>query len=74
MGLLQRLLDFIYSSTPTPTELDDPSSKSRCQRCKLKHKACDENHPCQRCSDAGIGVERCIPEEKRRVREKEAAL
>ena len=30
-----------------------------CQRCREMHRSCDGQRPCQRCKDAGIGVEDC---------------
>jgi hypothetical protein len=43
---------------------EDLSSKPRCQRCRKSKKGCDRQRPCQRCKDAGIGVEGCISEEE----------
>jgi hypothetical protein len=43
---------------------DDLSSKPRCQRCRKSKKGCDRQRPCQRCTDAGIGIEGCISEEE----------
>ena len=45
---------------------DDPdlSSKPRCQRCRKSKKGCDRQRPCQRCKDAGIGIEGCISEDE----------
>ena len=40
----------------------DSSIKPRCQRCKGSKKGCDRQRPCQRCKDAGIGIEGCISE------------
>ena len=40
----------------------DLSSKPRCQRCRNRKIGCDRQRPCQRCKDAGIGPEGCIPE------------
>lgn len=41
---------------------DDLSSKPRCQRCRKSKKGCDRQRPCQRCKDAGIGIEGCVSE------------
>jgi hypothetical protein len=43
---------------------DDLSSKPRCQRCRKSKKGCDRQRPCQRCVDAGIGIEGCISEDE----------
>lgn len=43
---------------------DDLSSKPRCQRCRKSKKGCDRQRPCQRCKDAGIGVEGCVSEDE----------
>ena len=43
---------------------DDLSTKPRCQRCRKSKKGCDRQRPCQRCKDAGIGVEGCISEDE----------
>ncbi|MCJ1396815.1 hypothetical protein MMC11_000005 [Xylographa trunciseda] len=43
---------------------DDLSSKPRCQRCRKSKKGCDRQRPCQRCKDAGIGVDGCVSEEE----------
>ncbi|KAI9793901.1 MAG: hypothetical protein M1816_007153 [Peltula sp. TS41687] len=43
---------------------EDLSSKPRCQRCRKSKKGCDRQRPCQRCKDAGIGIEGCISEEE----------
>lgn len=45
-------------------EEDDLSSKPRCQRCRKSKKGCDRQRPCQRCKDAGIGIEGCISEDE----------
>lgn len=56
------------ASTNPPLQLgpdeDDLSTKPRCQRCRKSKKGCDRQRPCQRCKDAGIGVEGCISEEE----------
>jgi len=46
------------------TDDDDLSSKPRCQRCRKSKKGCDRQRPCQRCIDAGIGIEGCISEDE----------
>ena len=46
------------------TDEDDLSSKPRCQRCRKSKKGCDRQRPCQRCKDAGIGIEGCISEDE----------
>ena len=43
---------------------EDLSTKPRCQRCRKSKKGCDRQRPCQRCKDAGIGVEGCISEDE----------
>lgn len=43
---------------------EDLSSKPRCQRCRRSKKGCDRQRPCQRCHDAGIGIEGCISEDE----------
>ena len=43
---------------------EDLSSKPRCQRCRKSKKGCDRQRPCQRCTDAGIGVEGCVSEDE----------
>lgn len=43
---------------------EDLSSKPRCQRCRKSKKGCDRQRPCQRCQDAGIGIEGCISEDE----------
>lgn len=43
---------------------EDLSSKPRCQRCRKSKKGCDRQRPCQRCKDAGIGIEGCVSEEE----------
>ena len=43
---------------------EDLSSKPRCQRCRKSKKGCDRQRPCQRCKDAGIGVEGCVSEDE----------
>ena len=42
----------------------DLSTKPRCQRCRKSKKGCDRQRPCQRCKDAGIGIEGCISEDE----------
>ena len=43
---------------------DDLSTKPRCQRCRKSKKGCDRQRPCQRCKDAGIGIEGCVSEDE----------
>lgn len=43
---------------------EDLSSKPRCQRCRKSKKGCDRQRPCQRCKDAGIGIDGCISEDE----------
>ena len=58
------------SSTSTGTlqqlgaDEEDLSAKPRCQRCRKSKKGCDRQRPCQRCKDAGIGVEGCVSEDE----------
>ena len=42
----------------------DLSTKPRCQRCRKSKKGCDRQRPCQRCKDAGIGVDGCVSEDE----------
>lgn len=49
--------------TLTPEE-EDLSTKPRCQRCRKSKKGCDRQRPCQRCKDAGIGIEGCVSEDE----------
>ncbi|KAI9671389.1 MAG: hypothetical protein M1831_004298 [Alyxoria varia] len=46
------------------TDEEDLSAKPRCQRCRKSKKGCDRQRPCQRCKDAGIGVEGCVSEDE----------
>ncbi|KAK0659642.1 putative transcriptional regulatory protein C56F2.05c [Lasiodiplodia hormozganensis] len=52
-------------SMPTfaPDE-EDLSTKPRCQRCRKSKKGCDRQRPCQRCKDAGIGIDGCVSEDE----------
>ena len=43
---------------------EDLSAKPRCQRCRKSKKGCDRQRPCQRCKDAGVGIEGCISEDE----------
>ena len=43
---------------------EDLSTKPRCQRCRKSKKGCDRQRPCQRCKDAGIGLEGCVSEDE----------
>ena len=43
---------------------NDLSTKPRCQRCRKSKKGCDRQRPCQRCKDAGIGIEGCVSEDE----------
>lgn len=43
---------------------EDLSSKPRCQRCRKSKKGCNRERPCQRCKDAGIGVDGCVSEDE----------
>ena len=43
---------------------EDLSTKPRCQRCRKSKKGCDRQRPCQRCKDAGIGVDGCVSEDE----------
>ena len=43
-------------------EIEKP--KPRCQRCRKSKKGCDRQRPCQRCRDAGIGIDGCISEDE----------
>lgn len=50
------------------TDEDDLSTKPRCQRCRKSKKGCDRQRPCQRCKDAGIGIEGCVSEDEGNTR------
>ncbi|KAF2278650.1 uncharacterized protein EI97DRAFT_440192 [Westerdykella ornata] len=50
--------------SPLAADEEDLSSKPRCQRCRKSKKGCDRQRPCQRCKDAGIGIEGCISEDE----------
>jgi hypothetical protein len=43
---------------------EDLSAKPRCQRCRKSKKGCDRQRPCQRCKDAGIGIDGCVSEDE----------
>ncbi|EKG20392.1 hypothetical protein MPH_02318 [Macrophomina phaseolina MS6] len=43
---------------------EDLSTKPRCQRCRKSKKGCDRQRPCQRCKDAGIGIDGCVSEDE----------
>ena len=49
---------------PLGPDEEDLSAKPRCQRCRKSKKGCDRQRPCQRCKDAGIGVDGCISEDE----------
>ncbi|OAX79639.1 hypothetical protein ACJ72_06039 [Emergomyces africanus] len=49
---------------PLGVDEEDLSTKPRCQRCRKSKKGCDRQRPCQRCKDAGIGIEGCISEDE----------
>jgi hypothetical protein len=49
---------------PLGEDEEDLSSKPRCQRCRKSKKGCDRQRPCQRCKDAGIGIEGCVSEDE----------
>ena len=49
---------------PLGDDEEDLSSKPRCQRCRKSKKGCDRQRPCQRCKDAGIGIEGCVSEDE----------
>ena len=57
-------LTFQPHALNTGDEEDDLSTKPRCQRCRKSKKGCDRQRPCQRCKDAGIGIEGCISEDE----------
>ncbi|KAL8851623.1 MAG: hypothetical protein Q9221_003460 [Calogaya cf. arnoldii] len=54
--------------TESEIEVSGPSGRTlrapRCQRCGKNKKGCDGQRPCQRCKDAGIGVEGCVSEDE----------
>ena len=52
------------AQSPLMPDEEDLSSKPRCQRCRKSKKGCDRQRPCQRCKDAGIGIDGCISEEE----------
>lgn len=45
-------------------EEEEERPKPRCQRCRKSKKGCDRQRPCQRCKDAGIGIDGCISEDE----------
>ncbi|KAI9852218.1 MAG: hypothetical protein M1838_001455 [Thelocarpon superellum] len=49
---------------PLGEDEEDLSSKPRCQRCRKSKKGCDRQRPCQRCTDAGIGIDGCVSEDE----------
>lgn len=49
---------------PFGADEEDLSTKPRCQRCRKSKKGCDRQRPCQRCKDAGIGIEGCVSEDE----------
>lgn len=49
---------------PLGADEEDLSLKPRCQRCRKSKKGCDRQRPCQRCKDAGIGIEGCVSEDE----------
>lgn len=51
-------------SLPLGSDEEDLSAKPRCQRCRKSKKGCDRQRPCQRCKDAGIGVDGCVSEDE----------
>ncbi|KAI9711774.1 MAG: hypothetical protein M1820_001919 [Bogoriella megaspora] len=57
-------LTFQSNAVNNGEEEDDLSSKPRCQRCRKSKKGCDRQRPCQRCKDAGIGIEGCVSEDE----------
>jgi hypothetical protein len=52
------------NGVPASLDEDDLSTKPRCQRCRKSKKGCDRQRPCQRCKDAGIGIEGCVSEDE----------
>lgn len=54
----------INSQIQLAADEEDLSTKPRCQRCRKSKKGCDRQRPCQRCKDAGIGIEGCISEDE----------
>ncbi|KAL8643476.1 MAG: hypothetical protein Q9226_008343 [Calogaya cf. arnoldii] len=54
--------------TESEIEVRAPSGRTRwaprCQRCGKNKKGCDRQRPCQRCKEAGIGVEGCVSEDE----------
>jgi len=55
---------FSPSVVVAPQEEDIEKPKPRCQRCRKSKKGCDRQRPCQRCKDAGIGIDGCISEDE----------
>ncbi|KAL1863554.1 hypothetical protein Plec18170_000391 [Paecilomyces lecythidis] len=54
----------VNSQVQLAADEEDLSTKPRCQRCRKSKKGCDRQRPCQRCKDAGIGIEGCISEDE----------
>ena len=52
------------AQSPMRPDEEDLSSKPRCQRCRKSKKGCDRQRPCQRCKDAGIGIDGCVSEDE----------
>lgn len=60
----QHTNSFSPSAVAAPQEEDIEKPKPRCQRCRKSKKGCDRQRPCQRCKDAGIGIDGCISEDE----------
>lgn len=43
---------------------EDLSNKPRCRPCSKSQKGCDRQRPCQRCKDAGLGLDQCTSEDE----------
>lgn len=68
-GIISQHADsFSRPIVAAPQEEDIEKPKPRCQRCRKSKKGCDRQRPCQRCKDAGIGIEGCISEDESGIR------
>lgn len=66
-GIIHQHPDSLASAPTLITVTQEEESekpKPRCQRCRKSKKGCDRQRPCQRCKDAGIGIEGCISEDE----------
>ncbi|KAF8421031.1 hypothetical protein EV426DRAFT_536852 [Tirmania nivea] len=74
-GIISQHTDsFSPSVVAAPPEEDIEKPKPRCQRCRKSKKGCDRQRPCQRCKDAGIGIDGCISEDESGTRRGRAGV